>query len=37
MVIVVPEGDKEDLTRAPEFYDSTFEYLKRIGFTEVYE
>lgn len=32
MVIVVPEGDKEDPTRNPEFYDSTFEYLKNIGF-----
>jgi hypothetical protein len=32
MVIVVPDGDKEDLTRAVEFYDSTFEYLKEIGF-----
>lgn len=32
MVIVVPEGDKEDHTRLPEFYDDTFEYLKSIGF-----
>lgn len=32
MVIVVPDGDKEDLTRAVEFYDSTFGYLKEIGF-----
>jgi hypothetical protein len=35
MVIVVPEGDKEDLTRKSEYYDSTYEYLKNIGFTEV--
>jgi hypothetical protein len=35
MVIVVPEGNKEDLTRTPEFYDSTFDYLKRIGFAEI--
>lgn len=35
MVIVVPEGDHEDLTRDPKFYDSTYEYLKGIGLTEV--
>ncbi len=28
MVIVVPSGDMEDHTRNPEFYNSTFEYLK---------
>jgi hypothetical protein len=32
MVIVVPEGDTADPTRKPEFYDSTFDYLQRIGF-----
>lgn len=32
MVIVVPEGDDEDLTRKPGFYDPTFEYLRGIGF-----
>jgi hypothetical protein len=32
MVIVVPSGDIEDVTRPPEFYDHTFEYLKQIGF-----
>lgn len=32
MVIVVPYGDPEDHTRHPHFYDSTFEYLKEIGF-----
>lgn len=31
MVIVVPEGNKEDHTRQPEFYDSTYNYLKNIG------
>uniref|UniRef100_UPI003216E2D0 DUF2075 domain-containing protein n=1 Tax=uncultured Draconibacterium sp. TaxID=1573823 RepID=UPI003216E2D0 len=35
MVIVIPEGDKEDHTRLPEFYDDTFEYLKSIGFQVV--
>lgn len=32
MVIVIPSGDIEDPTRNPDFYDSTFEYLKQIGF-----
>ena len=32
MVIVVPEGDKEDHTRKNEFYDPIFEYLQDIGF-----
>jgi hypothetical protein len=31
MVIVVPEGDLTDPTRRPEYYDSTFEYLKSTG------
>jgi Uncharacterized conserved protein (DUF2075) len=32
MVIVVPEGDVSDPTRDPAFYNSTFEYLRGIGF-----
>jgi len=32
MVIVVPEGNSEDHTRQPQFYNSTFNYLKEIGF-----
>jgi hypothetical protein len=35
MVIVVPFGDIEDPTRNPKFYDSTYEYLKEIGFPEI--
>jgi hypothetical protein len=31
MVIVVPEGNTDDLTRKPEYYDATYEYLKGIG------
>ncbi|MGB4837704.1 MAG: DUF2075 domain-containing protein [Saprospiraceae bacterium] len=30
MIIVVPEGNSEDHTRKPEYYDKTFEYLKEI-------
>ena len=32
MIIVVPEGDREDPTRNSNFYDPTFEYLREIGF-----
>lgn len=35
MVIVVPPGSSEDLTRKQEFYDPTYEYLRGIGFTEI--
>jgi hypothetical protein len=31
MVIVVPEGNNDDHTRKPEFYDPTYEYLRSIG------
>jgi len=31
MVIVVPEGNSEDHTRKPEFYNSTYNYLKSVG------
>lgn len=31
MVIFVPEGDPEDSTRSPAYYDSTFEYLVQVG------
>lgn len=32
MAIVIPEGDTDDPTRDPEYYDGTFEYLRKIGF-----
>jgi len=31
MVIFVPHGDAADPTRAPDFYDGTFQYLRDIG------
>jgi hypothetical protein len=31
MVVVVPEGDDEDPTRPPAYYDETFDYLRRAG------
>ncbi len=35
MVICVPEGNPDDATRLPEFYDNTYEYLKQIGLSEI--
>jgi hypothetical protein len=35
MVIVVPEGDEQDHTRLPSFYDNTFMYLAEIGFETI--
>lgn len=35
MVICVPEGNLEDHTRLPEFYDGTYKYLKSIGLKEI--
>ena len=31
MVIVIPNGDPEDATRDPAYYDATFNYLRDIG------
>lgn len=35
MAIVVPEGDLNDPTRDPSFYNATFEYLKGLEFDEL--
>jgi hypothetical protein len=35
MVICVPEGNPDDATRLPEFYDGTYEYFKQIGLAEI--
>ena len=35
MVIVVPEGDPDDSTRDPAFYDPTYGYLQTIGFQQL--
>ena len=35
MVIVVPDGDKEDPTRNSQYYDPIYEYLRMIGFREI--
>ena len=35
MVVVVPLGNSEDATRKHDYYDKTYDYLKKIGFTEL--
>jgi hypothetical protein len=35
MVIVVPDGDKEDPTRDEKYYNSTYDYLASIGFDKI--
>lgn len=35
LVIFVPEGDPDDETRRPEYYDGTYEYLKSLGLREI--
>lgn len=35
MIIVVPNGDPEDQTRKAEYYNSTYDYLKRVGIIEL--
>ncbi len=35
LVIFIPEGDINDLTRLPEFYNNTFNYLKELGIKEI--
>jgi len=35
MVILIPEGDPEDETRLPAFYDRTYQYLLSIGINEI--
>lgn len=35
MVIYVPMGDSEDITRAPSLYDNTYKYLAQLGLPEL--
>lgn len=35
MIICVPNGNKDDPTRLPEYYDGTYDYLKSLGFEEI--
>jgi len=35
MVIYLPQGDSQDTTRSPEFYDETYQYLRSCGIPEI--
>lgn len=35
MIIFIPEGDVNDKTRLPKYYDQTYKFLKSIGIDEV--
>ena len=35
MVICIPNGNPDDATRLPEFYDPTYEYFKGLGIKEI--
>lgn len=35
MIIFIPKGFREDITRQPKFYDVTYNYLKQIGLEEI--
>ncbi|MDK8282740.1 MAG: DUF2075 domain-containing protein [Peptoniphilus lacrimalis] len=35
MVIFIPKGCNEDITRQPKFYDGTYNYLKKLGIEEI--
>lgn len=35
VVIFIPEGDDNDHTRRPEYYDGTYNYLREIGIDEI--
>lgn len=35
MIIFIPKGFREDITRHPKFYHGTYNYLKQIGLEEI--
>ncbi len=35
MVIFVPPGERSDPTRAPSYYDGTYDYLRKVGIPEL--
>lgn len=35
MVVVIPEGSDDDPTRASQYYDGTFEYLRTLGIAQL--
>ena len=37
MIIFVPDGNDEDITRKSEFYDPIFNYMREIGLPNIWE
>ena len=35
MIIFIPKGFREDITRQPKFYDGTYNYFKQMGLEEI--
>lgn len=35
LVIFIPEGNDQDITRKKQYYDGTYEYLKSLGIEEI--
>jgi DUF2075 family protein len=35
LIIFIPKGDLDDYTRLPEFYDETYNYLRKLGIKEI--
>lgn len=35
LIIYIPEGDEEDLSRLTEYYEGTYQYLKHVGIKEI--
>ena len=35
LIIYIPEGVEEDSSRLPEYYNGTYQYLKRVGIEEI--
>lgn len=35
MIIFIPKGFREDITRQLKFYDGTYNYLKKLGIEEI--
>ena len=35
LIIYIPEGDEEDISRLTEYYEGTYQYLKHVGIKEI--
>lgn len=36
LIIYIPLGNSEDKSRAPEYYDQTYQYFKSVGIKEIF-